>query len=170
MSEQNSPYLNAQEVREVREFVDQHSAHPPADADQILDDLDRIILKSESLNTVELTNSLLTQRALESQQREQRSSVPASVQIAIQNDDALADLDSAIASHVRGNAPLAEDGGEAYRIGRMKEIEADQKVAEQQRARAEKAAKQTAARFAGTGFSQERSISADQFYRREGKR
>jgi hypothetical protein len=116
-------YLNAEESRQVREFAEQYRGDDqPSDADQVIDDLDRILLKSEPINTIELVNSLLTQRTLEAQQRGQRSSISPSVQNAIQNDDAMSDLDTLIFQGIRDRAPLAEDGGEAHMNATYNEI------------------------------------------------
>jgi hypothetical protein len=165
LTDQNR-YLNAEEARQVREFVDQHSANPPADADPILDDLDRILLTSEPMNTIETTNALLTTRALESQQRGQRSSVPDKVLQAVQNDQAFADLDDVLWAGVREQAPLSEDGGWSHLDKVAAEIKAGHKARQQDEARAAKEGAATSRRFMGTGFSQERSVSAEEFERR----
>jgi hypothetical protein len=161
MSEQNR-YLNAEESRQVREFVDQHNTNPPADADSILDDLDRSILKSEGLSTIETVNSLLTARALDAQQRGQGSSISPSVQNAIQNDDAMADLDNLIFQEIRDRAPLAEDGGEAHMNATYNEIAEAEKKVKRQQGRAAQEMAETARRFMGFGY---KTVSADQFYR-----
>jgi hypothetical protein len=170
MSEQ-SRYLNAEESRQVREFSDQYRGDDqPSDADQVIDDLDRILLKSEPINTIELVNSLLTQRTLEAQQRGQQSSIPERVRASINADDAMADLDDCLWQNVRDSSPLSEDGGWGHLDKVVGEIEAGHKARRKDEARAAKERQATARRFMGTGFSQERSISAAEFYRGKGKR
>jgi hypothetical protein len=145
----------------VREFVD-HYDENAADADPVLDALDRSILKSEGLSTIESVNSLLTTRALESQQKVERSSVPTRVLQSIAADDALASLDDALFQSVREQAPLSEDLGAAHLDAAYAEIEAAQKVVKGQKERAAQARAQTARRFMGFGY---KTVTAKQFER-----
>jgi hypothetical protein len=167
---EQSRYLNADEQRQVNEYADQYRENPPDFADQITDDLDRLILQSEALPTLETVNSLAYTRRVEAERRVESRGIPENVREACAADDAMADLDDSLAAHVRGNAPLSEDGGESYRAARLEEVETGQAEVKRQRERAEKAAKQTAARFMGTSFGPEGKVTAEQFYRREGKR
>jgi hypothetical protein len=160
MTEQNR-YLNAEEARQVREFVD-HYDENAADADPVLDALDRSILKSECLSTIESVNSLLTTRALESQQKVEHSSVPTRVLQSIAADDAMADLDDAIFEGVRRNAPFSEDLGAAHLDAAYAEIETAQKVVKGQKERAAQERKETAARFMGFKY---RTVGGSEFDR-----
>jgi hypothetical protein len=164
-------YLNAEESRQVREFAEQYRGDDqPSDADQVIDDLDRILLKNEPINTIELVNSLLTTRALEAQKKAEHSSVPTRVLQSMAADDAMADLDDCLWQNVRDSSPLSEDGGWGHLDKVVGEIEAGHKARRKDEARAAKERQATARRFMGTGFSQERSISAAEFYRGKGKR
>jgi hypothetical protein len=161
-------YLNTEESRQVREFVDQYSTNPPADADSVLDDLDRSILKSEGLSTIENVNALLTTRALEAQQRGERSSVPTRVLQSIAADDAMADLDDCLWQGVRDQAGPTEDGGWGHLDKVVEEIEAGHKARQKDEARAARERASTAKRFMGTSFDPKKGIPAEQFER--GKR
>jgi hypothetical protein len=164
MAESNR-YLNETESYLVGEYMSEYSKNPPQGADEILDALDKSILRSEGLPQLETLNSLIRERAKEEQQRGEHSSVPTRVLQSIAADDCLADLDNAIWAGFRDQSPLSEDGGQSHAEKAYQEIvTAAQKVAKE-RERAARANARTAKRF-GSGFSQERSVSAAEFERR----
>jgi hypothetical protein len=164
MTDDNRRYLTADESRQVNEYTQQYLEDPPEFADPILDPLDLSIMRSEGLPTLETTNALAYARRVEAERRVQGGApIPERVRASIAADDCLADLDDCLADHVRGNAPLAEDGGAAHLEAAYAEIEAGEKLAKQQRERAEKAAKQTAARFAGFKYQ---TVTPEQMSRR----
>lgn len=108
-------YLNADEARQVNDYTREYFENPPDTADPILDDLDRTILKSEGFPTLETVNGLSAVRNREHAQRAEQVSISPKVAQAVMNDDVMADLDDAIAQHVRDNAPL---GTPSKRSGR----------------------------------------------------
>jgi hypothetical protein len=156
-------YLNAEESRQVREFAEQYRGDDqPSDADQVIDDLDRILLKNEPINTIELVNSLLTTRALEAQKKAEHSSVPTRVLQSMAADDAMADLDDCLWQNVREQSPLSEDGGWAHLDKTAAELVEGQKVVKGQREAAARERQATARRFNGFAY---RTVSEAQFYR-----
>jgi hypothetical protein len=164
---EQSRYLSADEQRQVNEYADQYRENPPDFADQITDDLDRLLLQSEPIPTLETVNALAYTRRVEAERRVGSQAIPENVRQACANDDAMASLDDVLWQNVRDQAGITEDGGWAHLDKTCNELTAGQKASQKNEARAAQERKATARRFMGTGFSQERTITAEEFYRRK---
>jgi hypothetical protein len=161
MTDENR-YLNADESRAVNDYAAQYFENPPEGADSVLDDLDRSILKSEGLPTLETANALAYTRNAEAAQRPQQGPIPLRVRNAIANDDALAALDDVIVQGIRDRAPLSEDGGAAHLNATYDEIAEAEKKVKREQGKAAREMAETARRFMGFGY---KTVSADRFYR-----